>query len=331
MIEWLLLIALCSPPQTNQIAGSKAHQFKWHVSGWADIGGYWDERDSERFSLDVHHVYMLNHLKFSPKLELLVEMALEREYERSSPRPDRELELERAYLQYKWRPQATFRVGQFYTPCGLYKQRHWAYTMDTFQKPVIEENQYIPANALGIEVTGNFSFERSYLQYALLISDGDQSGDMKPLQDEFGFGGDVKYNYNDRFLAGMSLYRYRNEAETDNYLNATQIYAEWDLFRHQLQWRMEWLFLERSGFPETDGYYSQLKWNFTKVSYLNLRWEKAEDQLLSQGSEHAATLLTLGIHLPKRWKVKLEYAVNQFEHSEYSNFNQLGLWAGYAF
>lgn len=309
-----------------------AQKGKLRFRGWGDACWFDTTREGQVPEFDLGHLYLLSTYDLNARWKVLVELALEKEYNRSHSNPEREVTLERGFLQFKLDPKISFRAGRFYTPFGIYKQRHWAFTMDTYQKPIIEENQYIPASALGFEVFGSWFLSRGSFNYTALYSDGNQGTKLKkPIDDQVGYGGDCSFNYNDRILTGVSFYRYRSEYPFEQVLSATQFYSECQFFENKFLWRLEWLLLERTGSQRADGYYTQFKWNMTNSFFLNVRYESAEDELLAEGTLHNSQLFTLGWNLPQKWKFKAEYARNTFEEERFTSFDQMALWVGHAF
>jgi hypothetical protein len=326
----MLPLLFCLWFHENGLSPLEPSEKPWQFSGWVDSVAFWSEQEASQTRLEVSHLYLVNRFSWQERWSALVELALERELQRSNLHPERTLELERAFLQYQGSSNWKILLGKFYNPCGLYKQQHWAYTMDTFQIPLIEEQPYIPEHALGVQFQGKKAFRRSLFRYTVLASDGDPEAEH-PLDDDFGAGADLNLNLNDRFLSGISYYRYRHQGPGAGFFDATQVYLAWDLITHRLQWRGEWLFFQRDQEQEQDGYYQQLKWHLSPSVYFSLRVEAAQDQFNLEAPKQEATLLTLGLRSPLRWRFKLEFAENRFPESERNEERQVALWVGYAF
>lgn len=243
-----------------------------------------------------------------------------------------DVNLERLYLQYEWRDEFKLRLGKIDNQMGIIKPIHWLVTLDTIRRPILEDNSYLPAKVTGVELFGNTYFGEKRLAYSFTLShSNNEIVDDQPINRATGAGLDISLSEGTRYRAGAALVFYRDPRDKDRNVTGFLPYLEWWVVPGRLLSRTEFLNMRResSGLSDIQAYYSKIKWQFTKRSYLNLRYDRGDDQRSISGRERTSQSATLGTRIGRNWRVRLEGSTNRVEDE--GRFAEWSAWVGWIY
>jgi len=302
----------------------------FRIGGWA--GALYEDgtRDGRSSFFDLSALYLHADWRITSAWRVFAEVEREK-------RPDilgateTGILLERAYLEYEWSERLKLRLGKFNTQAGIVKPLHWDFTLDTVRLPIMEDNSYVPAKSLGLELLGARIWRGGELSYSLALSHGEsEAGAEDPIDDARGAGFDVSYARLGGWRAGLSGYVYTDPKDDDNATAAWLPYLQWRLPGGDFTWRAEALRLDRQdGAGDISAWYSQLKWQATPSIHLVYRFDRGEDERNAAGAERQLQSLTLGWRPSRRWRMKLEAARDEI--ADEAGEMRWSAWAGWLF
>lgn len=238
--------------------------------------------------------------------------------------------MDRAYIERKLPMNGKLRFGKFGVPLGIFTPEHWAISVETIQKPIHEDNLYVPNRAVGVMFQGQLFQESNNsgnLGYTLFLSNGSELfATNKPKDNSFGGGGDLKFNFGaqDRNKVGISYYRQNNPAQLGRRELNYMTYADY-FPRPKLLFRFENFRQERdSRFSDIHVFYASVKYQLSRKTYLNYRWNKGDDEKNGNGADQTAHCLTLGWWLKPYIRTKWEFSTHRFQDPGIPDFNE---WA----
>jgi hypothetical protein len=314
------------------------HSSKLRVGGWLDF--LYQGRDTEGYRqiFDPHHFYFFLDAKLDNQWRSYVEIEFEHlpkieGSETGGSSGEGEIELERLYIEYNGSDGLNSRVGKFNTPLGIWTPEHWAVLIPSVQKPIHEDNRYVPVKQVGLEGFGSFvlpSFE--LLTYNVWLSTGeDIFGTNKPTDNKFAYGADISASFSESVKFGLTGYLQNNPEKSGRKEKTVLPYAELYL---PLQLTLTGEFLHQSrnaGFPNIDTWYLSAKWQVNSETYLYYRLDKGDDEKRGGGMTHTGHVLTLG-HWPRPYvRMKLEFSNHDFDDLPKEDFNQWNAWMGVIF
>lgn len=97
--------------------------------------------------------------------------------------------LERAWLEWNQAQPFKLRVGNWFTPFGIWNQDHGTPTLISIALPQFILMRWIPIRQTGLMAYGNTFAGEWELGYALTFSNGRQELSNLNFEDEFGYGG----------------------------------------------------------------------------------------------------------------------------------------------
>lgn len=276
------------------------------VGGWVDsIYSDNDKKNHEQF-FDVHHLYLFIDNKFNENWRAFGELEFEHAPEFEGDEGKGELKLERGYIQFSLAEWFNLRFGKYNTPFGIWTPEHWAINVDTIQKPIHEDNKYVPVKQVGIEYFGTVFPEIGDLSmeinYAAYVSNGPEVfGTDDPGDNILGGGADLNIRFNDRVLMGTSFYTQNNPADSarkmehdeDALGNELPDFAYSDFGREEnsfmyygeillpfdITLRGEAFNQNRNGnYRDVVAYYAKVKWEFLPGWYINYRRAWGDDE-----------------------------------------------------
>jgi len=312
----------------EQLAG------KIKIGGWLDFE-YFDSGESgQNDFFNVHHVYLNFDVKVSDHWLAYVEIEYENIPEIGGDEDDDgRILLDRGYIEYRYHAGARLQLGKFNTPAGIWKPEHWAITTDTIQEPIMEDNQYIPSKSVGVQFLGSHFSSLGEFNYAALISNGSEiSNTAEPVDDIHGRGLDLRFTFQDRFMVGTSYHAFEDyRGGRESTLNGAMAYASLGIIKDVLELRGEYLHVGRSDFPDLETYYDKLKWQINHSLYLNLRYDRGDDERRAQGESHTAHGFTVGIWPHRHVRMKFELVDQNFEAAIREDYLQWTAWIGLVF
>lgn len=311
-----------------------AHASKLKVGGWGDF--LYQDRDAKGYEkvLDPHHLYLFFDAKMDAQWRLYGEVEVE--HSPSTEAGKGEIRLERLYIEHNYSQLLNGRVGKFNTPLGIWTPAHWAVSVPSIQKPIHEDNAYVPVKQVGGELFGEARLSddavwNPNMSYHAWVSAGDQVfGTDSTNNDNVGTGIDVDFTLHDMVKVGTTLYSQRNGASSDRKENTIAPYAELYL-PYGVTLTGEYLSQTREGTTDIETWYTSAKWQFHPQAYAYYRLDKGEDVKRGSGDDHTSNIFTLG-YSPKPYvKTKLEYSNHNFENSSKEDYNQFGAFIGLIF
>ena len=295
------------------------------LAGWLDL--LYQDDSENRHSFKLNHFYLYTDIIINQKWRGFAEVEFENEPNNIGEEPERDIFLERAYIEYKRNNAFIWRVGKFITPAGIWKPQHWAVTVDTIQKPIMEDNLYIPTKSVGLQFLGNKVSKVGDLNYsAIFTSGGEASSSDFRLNKARGLGTDFNYAYGDRFMLGFSYYRYEQLANKEEDTDAKLGYAEFFIVKNKLLLRTEVLAVKRDFIPDIRTFYAKIKWQITPRFYLNYRYDFGDDERRAEGRDHGVNSFTVGYWPHQKVRFKAEYLRHSFQQRE--GLHQWSLWMG---
>ncbi|MCP5057760.1 MAG: hypothetical protein GY937_13705 [bacterium] len=307
------------------------------VGGWLDFRyGDSTKRNSDP-EFDIHHLY----LYFDSRIDEHWSSFAELEFEHSPIFDDGdgqgEIKLERLYIQYRHDERLALQLGKFNTPFGYWTPIHWAILQDTIQKPIHEDNAYVPRKQVGMRLFGDAYEGRvaglpARLEGNIWLSSGTEIyGTNKPQDGNLGIGADVRIRLDERWLLGFSTYRQKNPHFDDRQEQNFMFYADTEIGRG-FTLRGELFHQDRSrGFESRTAGYAKLRWDFAERLYANLRLGIGDDDKRGDGDLHEEAVLTFGYSPIPNVRMKLEWAYNRFDASSVEDFHSWGLYTGLFF
>ncbi|QTD50997.1 hypothetical protein [Sulfidibacter corallicola] len=309
------------------------YRFEDHFTfgAWADMLYMDSDADDEQEFFDVAHLYVFGKYTFGKRWSSFAEVAFEQEPNLQGEADD-ELSLERLYLQYDWREWVNLRLGKFDTRAGIIKPIHWAITLDSIRRPIMEDNSYVPAKSVGLEVFGKRYFGEREFNYSFALSHSENEvTDDHPIDRAKSVGLDLQWQRFDRYRYGFSYILYRDPKDKDRSVEAWLPYAEVWFWDRALLFRVEVLNLTRNKAPDLLAWYAKAKWQISREWTLNFRHDQGEDELSAQGRERHSQSLTLAFFPSRQWRFRVELSQNHIESDPRQNFTQWLGWAGWIF
>ena len=101
------------------------------------------------------------------------------------------LVLERAWLEWNEHQALKLRVGNWFTPFGIWNEDHGSPTLISMALPQFILQQWIPIRQTGLMAYGNTFAGEWELGYSLTFSNGRQELSNFNFEDKFGYGGRV--------------------------------------------------------------------------------------------------------------------------------------------
>lgn len=99
--------------------------------------------------------------------------------------------LERAWLEWNEHQTLKLRVGNWFTPFGIWNEDHGSPTLIAMALPQFMLQQWMPVRQTGLMLYGNTFAGEWELGYTLTFSNGRQELSNFNFEDEFGYGGRV--------------------------------------------------------------------------------------------------------------------------------------------
>lgn len=289
------------------------------VGGWFDL--LYSDPQGANSETTAPHAFIYADMGLSPRWRAFVEFASE-----DSTIEDRTSSIQRAYFEFKVSSKMKWRFGQFNTPSGLWKEKHWHIMVDANRKPVMADLKYIPMHALGVELSGNHMTGPSYLDYSVFVAQSDD----QDRDDKLSYGMDFSAEFTDRIRVGAFHYQYMNAPESSDPIAGERrtwlAYLETDIVPSALQFRAEYIHVEREQQKTANGYYAKLKWQVHKQIYLNYRFDDTDDTQTGMPLDRTGHTITLGYHPLDRIRMRVEWSHQSIDSSSQ---NEWSAWLGF--
>jgi len=328
------LADVASAPEAPDTAARVSHLEEFvgrsKLGGWLDFSYQNTDRHDSRQFFDPQHFYLFWDNRLNEQWQAFGELEIEHSVQHTGTSGSGEFVLDRLYIQFNQSDRARFRVGKFNTRSGLWTPVHWAINVDTIQKPIHEDNAYVPAKQVGAEFFG-IVFPRlfgvdSEIRYATWLSNGpESSGTDSPTDNRLGGGADVNILFADMLTLGSSLYT-QTEAKIKE--NTRLFYMNLDL-PCGFTVRGETLHQHRGSHAAVHVWYAKVKWQFLENMYLNLRMNFGDDVRRGAGHKQTQWTATLAYWPLPHVRMKFEYVKHDFSARSIENYNQWQGWLGF--
>ncbi len=302
------------------------------VGGWLDFVFKDSEKTGQAPYFDPHHFYLYFDARVSDSWSGFAEIEYEHAPRFEEGEGSGEIKAERLYIQYRHNRKIQLRFGKFNTRSGYWTPEHWTILVDTIQKPIHEDNAYVPAKQVGVEASGQlFSGTAFGLPVAVDAAFWGSNGSEifatnEPRDDDFGFGSDLRVTFFDNYLLGASFYQQKNPDQTGRTERSVVAYTDLRL-PCDLTLRGEFLHQNRNhAFSDVSVGYAKLRWDFFERAYLNYRFGIGDDDKRGTGDTHVEHVATLGYSPHPNVRLRAEYARNEFDATGVEDFN---VWAAY--
>ncbi|CAM2010696.1 hypothetical protein [Acanthopleuribacter pedis] len=331
LVWWLTAWGCLLHAQENPDELPPQQERRWQLGMWADLLFLDNDREGNEAFFKPAHLSFYAKYRWNDKLSFFGEVAGTREPDIGGVY-ESDANLERLYLQYEWRDEFNLRLGKIDNQMGIVKPIHWLVTLDTIRRPILEDNSYLPAKITGLELFGKFYLRDHRLAYSFSLSDSNNEiVDDSPIVRAKGAGLDVSIAKSRLYRAGTAVVFYRDPRDKDRNVTGVLPYVEWWVLPGRLLSRSEFLNmrLETANRDHIQAFYTKLKWQFNKRSYLNLRYDRGDDQRSVAGRERTAGTVTLGTRIGNRWRLRVEGSTNRIEDE--ARFAEWSAWAGWLF
>ena len=303
------------------------------IGGWLDL--IYLDPGPPGDSLQMQHAYLFFDTQISPKWRAMLEFS----HVDAQPRrgvPYQKDQVERAYFEYRHGIPLKFRFGKFNTPAGLWKQIQWSIMVDTNRKPLIEEMRFIPGQVTGAAVLGKANQGRVEMNYEIFAARGDGMRQADQGRDtSLNFGGDFSLTFSEWVQVGIFVNNYPNPGTGGDLVvgerTAWLSYKEVQLVPGRLLWRSEFLHLKRENVADLEGFYSKLKWQWSRSLFFNYRFDRADVLEGFTTTKHDVNTATVG-YWPKKWlRFRLEFENHHLRGRPGQGYNEWSLWTGVLF
>lgn len=338
LILWLAALCLLTagepsaapPPETEPVPQIRTDVPRFRFGAWADMLYLDNDRHRNQIFLKPAHLSLYGKYTWNERLSVFAEVAGSREPNLAGEY-ETDVELERLYVQYAWRDWAKFRAGKIDNQMGIIKPIHWLITLDTIRRPILEDNSYLPAKSTGLEIYGSTFQGHNEWGYSFTLSHSESEVvDDKPIVRAKSIGLDLSLKHEGRYRLGVASTHYRDPKDKNRQVTGILPYVEWWVLPGKLQSRTEFLYLHRAkGGVDLQAFYSRLKWQIDKRTYLNLRHDQGDDERSAAGEERNAQTLTVGTRLTVNWRVRLEVSTNKVPGE--LRFTEWGAWIGWIY
>jgi len=311
------------------------HTSKLKVFGWADV--LFQDRDSTNYKpvLNPQHLYLLFDAQLDDNWRMLSELEFEHLPIVDNGTGKGEIIVDRLYIEYNHSDLLNSRVGKISTPLGIWTPAHWAISVPSIQKPIHEDNAYVPRKQVGLESFGRWNSATSVVsdvKYAVWVSTGnDLFGTNNPTDDKFALGTDISGRFSEHLKLGLSTYTQHNSSKGGRREDTVHPYLELYLidsitvtgeYQHQKRF-------DSSG--DINTWYLSTKWQFTQKAYIYYRRDDGDDERRAAGTKTKRNIITLGYWPRPYVRTKLEFSTHDFEDPTIVDFNQWGAWIGVNF
>ncbi len=210
-----------------------AHASKLRVGGWPDV--LYQNRNSKNYNqiINPHHLYLFFDAQLNDKWRAYTDIEFEHVPSlEGGGGGEGEIKIERVYIEHNQTDLLNTRVGKFNTPLGLWTVEHWTINVLSVQKPIHEDNKYVPLFQVGLKGFGHWiSPSRGQwapeIQYAIWMSTGnDISGTDNPSDNKFAYGANTSVTFPEKLKLGLTGYAQSNPAATGRQEKTLLPYAE---------------------------------------------------------------------------------------------------------
>ena len=327
---WPIILALTITAQETPTTTwqEQSQPDRLQFGGWMDLLYSNTDHGADDSYFDLPHIYAYADAHFSDRWRGFMEMRRV-----NAPGSKEDTGFERLYLEYRHGIPLKIRVGRFNTPAGLWQHMHWAYTIDSTEKPLIEQKHFFPTESDGIQIFGTLVNGMSEVEYSVF---GTYQGENNTFNssNEMGYGFDLNVNLWERSKTGLFFQNFQFEGQKLDPNPGTRqtilAYNETQLIPMKLLWRTEYLYLDRDEADSLSGYYSKLRYNFNARWFLNYRYDDTDIPEPNQQirKQHANTL-TLGFHATSFLRLRAE--VSQSKTELETETTTSSIWIGYRF
>lgn len=310
--------------------------------GWADFAYVGNDKKDNKPYMDLHHLYLIGEANIHKRLKFFSELEFEHIPQVGKSTYDSEkntfkngsvgdIKMDRGYIQYQAHSNLGIRFGKFSTPFGYWTPAHWAILVETKNKPIHENNGYVPAKQVGMEFFGEkYLNETLNLSYNLYVSNGHETANAdSPADKKPGYGWRLTFAVLDDYGIGASgHYQQPGPDEKQNSMNIhfkadpnpmLSLQAEYIIHKHG-----------KNAKDTANMYYFNVKSEVQEGIFLGYRIDNGEDKKGAGGkSKWGKNLLTHNIYT--NWKpiapviVKLEYNMHKFKDDSDKDYNG---WSG---
>jgi hypothetical protein len=218
---------------------------------------------------------------------------------------DRELVLERLYLDYACSDALQFRVGKFLTPIGRWNVIHAAPLTWTTSRPLITESTF-PTNATGAMAHGVLPLGGHALEWSVYGSPGEEllpEKDSDPFREAYGLR--LDYDLGLGLQLGTSLVEFEQKHQSGEHRTLYGIDFLWQYRSFELSG--EWAYRARADDGDEFGSYIQAVVPLVDTLYGVARYETFD----TGGNGPGLNLYISGLAWRFRpgWAAKLEYRI----------------------
>jgi hypothetical protein len=276
-------------------------EYAMDVSGYADVE--FIRTDDNSMGFRMHHVSLFFQKKISQKWsffsEIEFEDALKHDFSNSTISGQQvavgdasgSLFVEGMSFDYQWSPQATFRLGRFYTPSGIWSIDRYPPFLTTQERPA-HIRQIFPQFVDGAMMLGTLMLGSSFMDYHAYVSNGEGNVGKEDLNNAKAVG--VNANIKMR-LATLRHFEIGGSAYIDPSDSSVNDERKIAVGMH-LRFRLSDLIVQAEGAasqyssaPQRLGYYAQLAYAPNRWSG-GYRYDSYDEDLDSSGNKITHTL-----------------------------------------
>jgi len=224
-------------------------------------------------------------------------------------------------LDYTWRPYASFRVGRFFTPAGIWSIDHYPPFVSTQERPR-HIRKIFPQTTDGAMVYGIIEISNHFVSYDAYISNGEGNSahEDQNTHKAFGLRLGIDLPYLDNTNIGTTLYNDLLNDGSDKTafgLHAKLLYNNYEI---QTEYADALLNPASGSNYHMQGYYLQGQYHFSHWN-LGLRYDYYT-QDTSQASDEITNTLFTSYHITENLNVKLEHHIVELEDPAHQDYQK---------
>ena len=285
---WMLTVALAGlSVGTAQADVWDDEELGITFGGWMDFDGRWQDTDDFEPFFDLHHVYLLADAQLDSTWRTFFELEFEHAPRADSGGTAGVLKLDRGWIEGAFNEYAKLRFGKFDTPLGIRSPAHWLALVPVLNKPIHENNGYVPNRSVGISLGGSTFLGNAQVDYTVFVSDGkEMHGTNKPEDGITGMGADLSARISDAYLVGVSFFR-MDDAGDDRTETSVDAYLQLDL-PVNVMLRAEYFRQMRSEGDDVDTLYGLFDYRVHGAEQFGLayRFDWGKDEKVAGGEVH---------------------------------------------
>lgn len=303
--------------------------------GWMDTDFKSNDKPGNKPYIDAHHLYLITEARLQKGFRAFIELEIEHSPNTGSDKGT--VKLERLYSQIDIDTRFNVRIGKFNTPFGSWTPTHWAILVETVEKPIHENNKYVPPKSVGVEFLGRLFVGDNDIEWNAFFSNGTEfEATNKPADRTFGGGADARLNFLEgNAHLGGSFYNQHNPSKENRSENNFVGYGGFDA--GQFSFSSEYISQSRGEgdqgtvYEDVKTFYVNGKYYFKPEYALGMRYDSGDDDKSGAGDKHQISTFYFNWMPIPSVLGKAEYNAHSFDAPTKDDFNSWSLYFGLLF